>query len=477
VEDLVKIDRKVSSRPRPRQFYALRAIASGRYVTLVGLALASLTASANAQVLPPDAASLCQFKPSEFASWFESGVVTTEGSVTPADSLHFNFTQDVPPNHTHCNFHKWAARMFLWLTSPRDNGRVFQSPEFYIVSPPEDGKRRLTQNAPDKEDIRLFLRSSKVVELGGMAGAGQGVLMAQNKSLVYTLSFVNDVYAYFLTGAKNGALKDTRFPIQSEELEAIKAFARGHTTLGHPEVLAIEIKSAWVETAGLREAGLDPSKYIRMNALIPIYDTSDPTQQKWTLTNDPPKKTELALVGMHIVGSTSGHPDMTWATFEHVDNVPIAPYRYKRANDVKDSAPSQGPWLFSRRDASGPFNERHMHARHDPNIEAEPDNTIGPSDTRRENAWGGSPNDHEHNSRVISINMSTMQILPSDVRANYLLIGTVWNSGAGSARLANTTLETYEQAKNCFFCHVTTTPSQLSRIYESLQPLFSQAPR
>jgi hypothetical protein len=476
MEDFMKSDRKVTSRPDPRQSRALRATASGRYVTLLGLTLASLTASANAQVLPPDAEPLCQFKPSEFASWFEGGGVTTNGSVTPADSLHLNVAQDVPSNHSHCKFHKWAARMFLWLTSPRDKGRVFQSPEFYAVSPPEDGKRTLTQNALDKEDIRLFLRSSKV-EVGGMPGAGRGVLMAQNKSLVYTLSLVNDVYAYFMTGAKNGVLNGDRFPIQSQELQAIKDFASGHTTLGHPEALAIEIKSTWVETARLSEAGLDPSKYIKLNALIPTYDTSDPTQKKWPLTSDPPKKAELALVGIHIVGSTAGQLDMTWATFEHVDNVPIAPYRYKRANDIKDSVPGPGPWLFSRRDASAPFNERNMHARHESTIEAEPNHTIGPSDTRRENAWGGSPDDPEHNSRVISINSGTMQMLQGDVRANYLLIGTIWNTGVGSARLANTTLETYEQTNNCFFCHTGTTPSPLSRIYHSLQPLFSQAPR
>src|SRR5262249_40814135 len=148
--------------------------------------------------------------------------------------------------------------------------------------------------------------------------------------------------------------------------------------------LAIEIKSTWVETAGLSEAGLDPSKYIRMNALIPTYNTMDPTGQSWPLSNDPPKKAELALVGMHIAGSAFGNPDMIWATFEHVDNVPIAPSQYKRANDVKWSTPNPGPWLFSRSDSSGPFNEPRMHARHESYIEAEPNKTIGPSDTRRE---------------------------------------------------------------------------------------------
>jgi hypothetical protein len=476
MEDFVKIDTQVSLRSARQKAYA-RVISWRRYVTLAGLALASFTASANAEVLPTDGVSLCQFKPSEFASWFDGGAVTTDGRVTPANSLLFNSTVDAP-NHTHCYFHKWAARMFLWLTSPRDNGRVFQSPEFYTVSPPVDGKRSLSQNAPGKEDLRLLLRSAKPVESGGGAGTRRGVLMAQSKSLVYTLSLVNDVYAYFMTGVKNHALSRSRFPINSDDLEAIKAFARVHTTtLGHPEVLTMELKTTWVETAGLREAGLDPSKYIRINALIPTYDTSDPTQQKWIPKNEPPKKAELALVGMHIAGSSFGHPDMMWATFEHVDNVPVAPYQYESSNGIKQSTPGPGPWLFSRSDSRGPFNEPRMHARHEPNIEAEPHNTIGPSDTRRENAWGGLPNDHEFNSRVISVNTGTMQRLQNDVRANYLLIGTVWNLGAGSNRLANSTLETYEQTNNCFFCHDASKQLGVSHIYESLTPLFPQAPR
>src|SRR5215510_8355741 len=198
----MRIDRQVSCRSHLQQAHAPRAMASRRYLAPVVLAFAFLAGSANAQVLPSDAvASDCQFKPAEFASWFEGGVVATNGTVTPANSLNFNFTVDTPANHPHCNFHKWAARMFLWLTSPRGSGRIFQTPEFYSVSHPVDGKRTLTRNDPGKtEDIPLILRFAKPVEHGGMAGGGRGVLMAQNESLVYTVSFVNDVYAYFMTG-------------------------------------------------------------------------------------------------------------------------------------------------------------------------------------------------------------------------------------------------------------------------------------
>ena len=39
------------------------------------------------------------------------------------------------------------------------------------------------------------------------------------------------------------------------------------------EALAIEIKTSWVEAAGL---GVDASKFIQMPAIVPTYDKSNP---------------------------------------------------------------------------------------------------------------------------------------------------------------------------------------------------------
>src|SRR5262249_3642173 len=145
-----------------------------------------------------------RFESAELAGWFEGGAVTVNGAVKPADSLHFPTGLETPSNDDHCRFHKWAARMFLWLTSSASGGRMsFQSRDFYAVSPPANGKRTLTRNDPGKGDMLLALRPSKMLETGN-PGMGHGVLMAQNRSLVYAGTFVNDVFAYFLTGAKTG---------------------------------------------------------------------------------------------------------------------------------------------------------------------------------------------------------------------------------------------------------------------------------
>src|SRR5207249_3386854 len=138
----------------------------------------------------------------------------------------------------------------------------------------------------------------------------ESVLLAQNGSLVYYASMVNDVYAYFTTGTKNGGITPTptRFPTTLADLNKITAFAQLHgKSFPDPEALAVEVKTSWVETTGL-----DTSKYITVTGEIPIYDMSNPNQ--WTRNGT--KKTTLAMVGMHVVGSTKGHPEMIWATFE-----------------------------------------------------------------------------------------------------------------------------------------------------------------
>ena len=421
------------------------------------MALTSFSEFASAQVLPNDVKLTCAVSSAEFAGWFKMGTVTANGVVNPADSVNFRAVGN-------CSFYKWSEQMFLWLTSPEIDGRrIFESSVFYNISvPAPDGTRTLIPNEPGKPDTMTL----------GQSG-GKHVLMAQNKSLVYYAIQVNDVYAYFLTAEKNRRITPppTEFPTTWEELKAIVAFAESHgIKLPHPNALVVELKSAWVEIAGL-----DASKYITMTATIPTFDTSNP--MKWIPNGS--KQAQLALVGMHIVGSAAGHPEMIWATFEHVDNTPVASYSYNNTSEqsIEFPASTDGPWLFSRRNSAGAFNIPHMHAKNAPIIEAFPGRMIEPSDTRRENAWGSSPNDPGRapkNTEIIAVNRSIIGMLGSgDVRKNYLLIGATWSLGLGARRLANTTMETYQQDKNAFVCHNgNALDGRLSFMYGPLKPLF-----
>ncbi|HXI02972.1 MAG TPA: hypothetical protein VNI57_07320 [Candidatus Saccharimonadales bacterium] len=562
-------------------------IRNGRVIVLVaGIAL--LCGCGGTPVfVPPDAQPTCTETDPNFNSWFESGSVSLDGVVTPADSVHF---PDVP----NCSFYVWSERMFLWLTSPAParygggGGRIFNSPAFYDVSPVDSsGKRsfvshaaggilatslRAAQVGPHNLPI-IFDRSGKMFSLeppvfakdgnrlifnadgerveirGGSIGidgrpifrgidgkeidgarpiireelrqaamaqefridgvkfflgasgevidvdqgqaGGNQVLMAQTGSLVYYRATVNDTFAYFLTGVENGDIPstggvplDAKFPTTQSELDQVSDFASAHGhALTDPEALIIEIKTSWIETTNLD----DPSDFITVQGTIPTYDQSNPAE--WTPNGQ--KTVQLALVGIHVVGSTKGHPEMIWATFEHVRNTPNAAYQYVSTGGSTTSVAQNtaGDWLFSSNGSAGPFNVPHM--SFDPgsqNIVANPGFTISPSDTIRWKAWGKADPAASSNTEVISINNSVLgKLLAGDIRRNYVMTGATWTpfgvpptptNQVGTNKLANTTLETYQQGTSngnngtsCLSCHVTNTV-KVSHSFQDLKPLF-----
>jgi hypothetical protein len=574
-------------------------------VTLNRVLLAAVvvlaTTFANAQTVPNDAKATCTVTAPVFASWFHSGAVTLNGVVDPANSVTF---PDVP----NCSFYQWSKQMFLWATSPAPvtygggGGRIFDSPAFFDVSPPDgmghrtfirhaagvnriftvrvaqvgphglpiifDKQRRMIeverpQIAPTGKQLirdrtgnlteidRVALGANKKLVLTDRAGktiqplfataarplttaiasnlatrvitaqkffingnpifvdpfgnvidveqgqADGGVLETQNGSLIYYATIVNDVYAYFLTGTKNGGITPapTQFPTTQADLNKITAFATAHgKTFPDPNALAIEIKSSWVEAAGLPNL----NTYITMTATVPTYDKTNPNQ--WVPNGQ--KTVQLALVGMHVVGSTKGHPEMIWSTFEHFNNAPNGAYSYiNTLNQTKSVAQNTaGTWLFTANNSAGPFNVMHMQEPFGTNnIVPIAPHTISASDTIRWKAFGGasnvSPNPLDpttaaSNTEIISIHNSVDgMLINGDVRKNYVMTGATWTifgasptstNQVGTSLLANTTMETYQQghdttktgdSSNCFTCHPTNTTG-VSHVFAGLKALF-----
>jgi hypothetical protein len=544
--------------------------------------------------VPIDAQDACPLSAATFASWFQLGTVSLNGVVNPADSL-VNLLPD-------CGFYAWSEQMFMWLNSPAPTAygggaRIFDSPAFFDVSPPDASNhrtfiphtaglirafplrsaqrgahglpvilttsRQLLEFKPADPKLQPLVRdpSGKPVEIaharlengrpilldregkviaaqhaGSVSPAGvqkqtsnafiaqkflidgipifidpslavidveqgqaadfgpSGVLEAQataNGSLVYFATMVNDVYAYFLTGVKDGAITTTtpnQFPTTLADLNSTIAFAIAHgkpnPPFPDPNALAIEVKSSWVVAAGLPNL----SSYITMTATIPTYNQADP--HTWTPTGQ--QTVQLALVGMHVVGSTAGHPEMVWATFEHVGNTPLADYSYNSTSGPQPQKVSQntsGTWLFAANGAAAPFNVPHMTftgpAGVPPNtIQASGTFTISPSNTLRLEPWGIDGSNAFSNTEVISMNEHVRGMMASgDIRSNYVMTGATWtpfgsppgpgNFGVGTNQLSNTTMETYVQGSNCFSCHHNLlNPDGLSHIYGGLQPLF-----
>jgi len=412
------------------------------------------------------------------------------------DNLQFKGGSDA------CSFYERAEQMFLWLTSPVPSKRsqgsyVFNSPLFYKVWSTGIGTRSFAPITRDETrhdkitlDVKIDIEPRRADAKAEPGQADANVLTTQNSRLVYYLIEVNDVYAYFLTGQKTGGIipKPTHFPATQSDLDDIKKFAASHKKrLADANTLTVELKSAWIEAAALKKSEL--KNYITTEAAILTYIPMD--SKTWMPNPIGVKKTKLALVGMHVVFSAREHPEMLWATFEHVNNTRNRDYDY--VPEGKDGAisthctDSTGNWVFSLLPETkcvdtGSVNEAMMYFDgKSGNIKAY-GNAIAPSDIRRESPWGSEPTRGGDNTQVISINKQVRHLLRDDVRKNYMLIGTTWAplkeeppsdvNVEGTYRLANTTMETFYKneksdrngVSNCFDCHTGKENNSLSML-------------
>jgi len=439
----------------------------------------------------------CTVPMADFAKWFKDGQVTKDGLVTAADSLQ--------SLDSLCDFYKWSWRMFLWQTSKSSGGLVFASPPFFDLTDSND----LVSGKPGTAS-RKALRGGKFEQTGrtGQAGIVSGVLMSRGAdvnsdgSLVYYGIHVNDVFAYMASGVNGKELTGvTQFPTTQNDRDTIVAYAKKAygVDIGDANTLAMELKSSWIKPT----ASMDLQKFITIKSDIPKYTRE--SGQKWTWDGKTWEEgVTLACVGYHLVGSTAGHPEMVWATFEHSQNAPDDNYYYNASNGTptlkknwnEDGTPVQKTWWFM--DGLGrkqSMNQMRMEMKGTdivgtPKNTIPPDpptqNTVGPSNTFRSHPWGGAPDASSatNNTAIISINNNIASMLPEgDVRRNYFLVGATWTKNGvpgvgvqipdvkGSLLLSNATMETYMQFKNCFDCHKNGNLNGLSHIFGSVKPL------
>ena len=436
------------------------------------------TSESYVDVVPLETAQSCVLTASEFSTWFDSGSVTANGVVNSANSLGtFNNS---------CDFYKWSWQMFLWHFSPKDDSYVYDTEPFYDL----EGQDLVVDGAQTK------VRGGKLAK-EGQAGLVSGVLMSQEAgitpdgSIVYYAIHVNDVYAYMASGQNSGKLNLTEFPTTQEELDMIIEYAKNvyGVEIKDGESLAMELKSSWVKLP----AGADASKYITIKADIPSFTKTSDREWVWdgsTYEND----VTLAMVGYHVVGSATGHPEMIWATFEHTDNVPNVDYYYVDADGnvqekktiEEDGTPIRKDWTFTNGETTmNASNQMHMELKSN-KIVAEAQQTISPSSTMRTHPWGNDPDKASavNNTEIISLNQNiNSMLLDGDLRKNYFLVGATWTSNGvpgvgeqlpvvvGSKVLANSTMETYFQYKNCFDCHQGGKINGLSHIFGEISPL------
>lgn len=255
--------------------------------------------------------------------------------------------------------------------------------------------------------------------------------------------------------------------------------------------MAMEVKASWVEAATLA----NPERYVRQMAHVPVFAAPN---EDGVMVETGSKLTELALVGMHIVATVAGHPEMVWATFEHDENTANADYSYVDASGATKSwsdlsnPPSDG-WLFSNGTGADPnveYAQFHAKGAQMNGGGTWSANSIAPakggqvdtaSNVIRLSPWGSPTGDASaaHNCGVISTNISVRDAFETyyqgtgiiDPRMNYILTGASWGANGfpdgtdpsaidGTAQMANTTMETFTQefgstvnANGCFACH------------------------
>jgi hypothetical protein len=315
--------------------------------------------------------------------------------------------------------------------------------------------------------------------------ADASVLISQNKSLIFYITAVNDVFAYHRSMQGKDVIPsktNLRFPMTEAEVAPVVTFAASKKhTIEDPKALAIETKSSWIAASAVQ----NPDDYIQVNAIVPTFDKSDPN--KWVPNGQTTLK--LVMLGIHVVGSTNGHGEMVWGTFEHLGNAPNATYSYNSKSGLtKVTQNTAGAWLFTPSGSPGPFNKT-SNSWTGSAITGSP---VDSAAVLRAKPWGsndgGNPaNAAALNTQVISANYSVIsQLNAADVRQRYFQIGTTWtlggappNSGnqVGTNHLANATIETFVQGEtpsdpsaNCFSCH-TTNKVAVSHVYRGLIPL------
>src|SRR5258708_23896492 len=157
----------INSQTRKRGLRALAAIIA---------AIVGAGCTLTQQALPIDAGSSCaaSLTSTEFNTWFDSGAVSLNGSVKPANSVQF-------PDTPNCSFYKWSEQMFLWLTSPAPpryggGGLIMNTPAFFDVS------------LPDSFGLRHFVpHTAGAVSAFNLRTAPQGVLYLPIIHEKYTL--------------------------------------------------------------------------------------------------------------------------------------------------------------------------------------------------------------------------------------------------------------------------------------------------
>ncbi|WP_405633267.1 hypothetical protein [Pseudoalteromonas sp. Ld20] len=449
---------------------------------VLALTFASFTALSTNENTPSHAqyttsSSACVAK----KEWFKSPVIPPK----EGKDSHFAFV-DNEDKSSNCDFHQWSWQKFLYLTQvdKKTNDLVMFGDNYRQVN-----NEMMPYFEPWNDLLNptgFELSSQLILEDTTQAGSSHGKIFTKygNQPAYYSIHINRE---FIQSAAKN--------PITSGD-----EFAVG----------SVEIKAAWLATDQLRALYTDKeihANFYTRKAMIKA--------DSKTISN-----TEVALIGMHVVGVVENHPEFIWATFEHHTSAPDyygSPGTFKKVTTPYEKnkiVSSDDKFIFYRKNTTAgnanlsypaeqtTTNTFRLYQFGVPN--GAPYTNVASSDQQTRDA--------ENFNNIQVLNNSVKQGLTKhDSRwQHYFYAGSVWlstqgykfNEGIsgnivppnandklrGSLALANITMETYTQTygdpnqnkrystNNCFACHATSkgeSTMEVSHIFKNFQKLRS----
>jgi len=221
--------------------------------------------------------------------WLSPDPVKQLGAV-PVKGKPMLPSKKVPGTSENCDFHIFSWQWFLYLMNPYEAGaakhlRNFENNLLYPVvdldtcssiAPGKTGLRKKYGMTPS------VLKVVNMPDIPDQAGSGAALYDKNTNLVFYNRNFTKNECGIFASGnfpVASGPNKN--FPTQVNQV--------------------VELKSSW----RIMGANDDTTKYYLIEADI-----------------DGVGKKQLGMVGFHVVVNTGAHPEFVWATFEHIDNAP-----------------------------------------------------------------------------------------------------------------------------------------------------------
>ncbi len=369
-----------------------------------------------------------------------------------------------------CKFHQWAWQEFLWATQPASgtagvpNFLQFAYPsDLFVANPlPYPGRStRVSRAAPSSRATRanrgevLDMRprdrkDDESLDVDAIAQAGTtNILIDAAGHPVYYVILIDSTWYTFA--------RDSGYNRLSKRMAAPASLNFPTDGPG-----TVELKTAW-RVAQMGDSVLiqnAASRFITTRASIaPVRVAGG----KFVVDTANPVAATMALVGMHVVGTVPGHPEFIWATFEHVDNAPACA---KTPAGTTNPATGQS-WSFYTGNPActnvfGTCNKG----------QGGRGASFTPTPICQVNPWGdttSTPTTNAQNIQSINASVASQLTGPRALLKNYFLLGGQWTFPGGlpalfakgsdttnihgSAKLANTTMESFTQNMTCFSCH------------------------